>query len=162
MIKKALAFLSALTIIASFAACGTVDNPETDKTAAAGYSHSAEQSSETVSIPEATESSQENNVYVGRMEQNSLGASLPDSKAKTVRKIVGRCKMDQHSWDNISDYTLVVDGTYYAYDSVSGILTKDDTHAEMLSNADRLALNAAIGIEDDPTTAPSAYLTDKP
>lgn len=189
--KKALVVLFALTITASFSACGTTDsasgNVDANETTATGYSQSLEQTSETVSSYETTEASetplvsetktvpiaggkattaattkasgtvQKNKVYIGRIEQDSLGTSLPDSKADTVREIVGRYKMDQHSWDNISGYTLVVDGVYYAYDSGSGILTKDDTHADKLSNADRKALNAALGIQETTTNAPKTY-----
>ena len=67
--------------------------------------------------------------------------------AEKVCEIIGRYKIDQFSWDNISDYTLVVNGVYYSYDSSGGIVTKDDTHADMLSESDHKELNRIIGVK---------------
>lgn len=88
-------------------------------------------------------------VYVGRFEQDSLGARLSAADAEKVCEIIGRYKMDQFSWDNISDYTIVVNGVYYSYDSSGGIVTKDDTHADMLSDSDHKELNRIIGVKTE-------------
>ncbi|MCR5782806.1 MAG: hypothetical protein K6G90_08745 [Clostridia bacterium] len=93
-----------------------------------------------VYLPEA-------DVYVGRFEQDSLGARLSAADAEKVCGIIGKYKMDQFSWDNISDYTIVVNGVYYSYDSSGGIVTKDDTHADMLSEFDRKEFNRIIGVK---------------
>lgn len=106
-------------------------------------------------------------VRVCRFEMNNM-STLSDTKADRVRAIIGSYAMNKPSWDNISDYTISVDGVYYAYDSSSGILTKDDTHADKLSDGDRRALNKAIGISDsasgepvsDPLTSHPTIVTD--
>lgn len=87
-------------------------------------------------------------VYVTLVEQNSIPGSFPEAKADKVRVIIGRYKMDKPSWDNLPDYSVIVDGVYYSYESESGIITRDDTHADMLTDSDRRALNKIIGVPD--------------
>ena len=181
--KKTILIISALTLIVLFSACG-------QKTAGSEISSSSDGAygaggglsvGETGPITDTADGNSLRSspgtdkpvpttggyptgteVYVGLFEQDSLGARLSAENAEKVCEIIGRYRIDRFSWDNISDYTLVVNGTFYSYDSGSGIITKDDTHADMLSDADRIAMNEAIGAkpDDPPATVTGTTVTD--
>ncbi len=133
----------------------SMTDKEKDTSAAysAGASAGADEAETATAVPVAGDSVTgvylpEADVYVGRFEQDSLGVRLSAADAEKICGIIGRYKMDQFSWDNISDYTIVVNGVYYSYDSSSGIITKDDSHADEFSESDRREFNKTIGVTE--------------
>lgn len=92
----------------------------------------------------AAETAAEKGVYVMTIYQNNFPDPLSDTEANEIRSIIGKYSMNTHSWDNLPDYTIIIDGTYYSYETSSGIITRDDTHADKLSEADKNVINKII------------------
>lgn len=116
---------------------------------------------ETLKPKEKANSINSDKVYVFPTEQNRIPDPLPESRAQQIRSIIKGYKMSSPSWDNISDYTVIANGNYYYYDSDSGIITLDDTHADRFSNSDRLKFNKLIGAPYKETTTGAPIYTPR-
>lgn len=114
----------------------------TEETDSDGSTHIGSQSCQT--MPSATSNSRDKGVIVMKIYQNNFPDPLSDTEANEIRNIIGKYSMNTHSWDNLPDYTIIIDGTYYTYETSSGIITRDDTHADKLSEADRNVINKII------------------
>lgn len=102
-------------------------------------------------------------VFVSAIDNNSGQTSdsvkQNRSQSRKVIEIINGNSFNSHSWDNINDYKIQVNGVDYYYDSKSGIITKDDTHAVKLSSEDKASLNSICNECETSTTAADSGTT---
>ena len=101
------------------------------------------------SLPPVSDPKKNNDVILSSLNGDFENVHLDPESSEKIIDIIGNNRFNTPSYDNISDYKLIVNGVALCYDASAGIITKSDDSAVKLSAKDKNTLNLIIADIDE-------------